>query len=121
MALEYRDVPAHINDEGLTFHESVQTPEIVPLVMEFNDAHVIGRASLRRDLDNNVIADLFVSDDPEIEALLPPPPAAPKIFMSTKESDLMEYEGVTYLMKGYVTGVTISLVKPIESTETVEV
>jgi hypothetical protein len=119
--IEYRDVVAHINCPELHYHDSVQTPEIVPLVMEFNDSHVIGRAGLRRDLDNNIVADLFVSDNPEIEDLLPQPPAAPNIFVSTKESDLMEFEGTNYVMQGSVTGVTISLVKPVEAAEKVEI
>lgn len=121
MALEYRDVLAHKNEPELHYHDSVDLPDIVPLVMEFNDAHVIGRANLRRDEEGNIFADLFVSDDPEIEALIPQAPAVPKIFVSTKDSDLFDHEGTTFVMKGAVTGVTISLVKPVPAAGNAEV
>lgn len=117
MALEYKSVAVQENSPTLTYHESVFTPAIVPVNLNLNDEHSIGRANLKRDTEGNVVADIYIDAHPAVESQLPQPPNLPTFRLATQGSDLMEdFEGTNYLMAGSITALSL-LTLPIADSE----
>lgn len=106
---EFLDVPIHVNDPELTYHESVQfggepVPDIVPLVVDFNCLHSVGRARLHWDISHTVLyADLYL--DEATPFLADPVVAKP----ACKNTDVFkaELDGVTYAVMGKISEVSI--------------
>ena len=93
----------HTDSEALTFHESVTCPEVVPLVVDFNDEFVIGRARLYRDLDaGTVTADFYIDKDPDY---LAEPPFG---LIACQDSKVFTSEnGTTYAVEGHFSQVSL--------------
>ncbi len=99
----YPDVVLHTNDPDLTYHPSVKTPKICPLVVDFNDNDVIGRVFLKWDESHtDLVGTLYMDQTPEFLA-------DPVIAMcATDGTTIFESEnGTHYAMEGQITMVSV--------------
>lgn len=93
----------HTNTKSFTYHESVQIGDIIPLVVDFNDDAIIGRAKVFWSADGTkLLADLFI--DKAVPYLCDPPLA----LVATQDADVFESEdGTTYAIGGLMAQVSM--------------
>lgn len=104
MSTVIKDYVLHRNAEGLTYHSSVQIGDIIPLVVDFNDENVIGRAKIKwNDDETELIGELYI--DKAVPFLCDPPFA----LLGTKDTDVFtsEEDGITYAVNGEMSQVSI--------------
>src|ERR1035437_2886630 len=98
-----KGILAPTDSPALPYHPSVSIADILPLNVDYNELHDIGRARVYRDEEAGTITlDLNIDDD--VADLTDPP----VVMMGSNGTDLMDSEdGTTYALHGNLASVTV--------------
>ena len=97
----FTGIVCHTDSPNLTYHDSVDFPDVVPLVVDFNDKRQVGRAKITR-AEGHIYADLFLDQD--VDELFEPPLA----LCATQGSTVFDSEnGTNYVMDGHLSQISL--------------